>query len=518
MLDGIMIGLNTAVMPFNLLMVALGCFAGTFIGMLPGLGPVSAVALMIPITYGLDPSSGIILMAGVYYGAIFGGSTSSILINAPGCSSTVVTAFDGYPLAVQGKAGKALALAAWSSFTGGTVGAVILLFAAPALASVSMSFQSGDYFALMVLGLTAVAAFSGKGQILKSLLMAVLGLMVATVGTDVTSGTTRFTFGNLDLIDGVSFLLLAMATFALAEVVMTVLRGQHLQENEEMDMSALGSMHLTKEEVREVAPTVARSSLFGFLIGVLPGAGATIASFMAYGMERNLASVKEKLKFGQGSLRGLAAPESANNAASTGSFVPLLTLGIPGSGTTAIMLGALIAYGIQPGPRLFIDNPDVFWSVIISMYFGNLVLLVLNLPLIPYISRLLVIPNPILIPLILFFSITGVYLVSFNTFDIHMMVVITLIAMGLKLLDFPMAPMLLGYILGGLMENNLGRALMISDGSFSFLWERPLTLAITSVAVLVLLLPLFASLRGRWLAAKTATDNKTGADEVNSQA
>ncbi|WP_415897900.1 tripartite tricarboxylate transporter permease [Neptuniibacter sp. QD57_21] len=489
MLDGIITGLTTAVMPFNLLMVIVGCFAGTFIGMLPGLGPISAVALMIPITYGLDPSSGIILMAGVYYGAVFGGSTSSILINAPGCASTVVTSFDGYPLAQQKQAGKALALAAYSSFTGGTIGALVLLFAAPALASVSLSFQSSDYFALMILGLTAVAAFSGKGQVIKALIMTVLGLMIATVGTDVTSGTTRFTFGSVDLIDGISFLLLAMATFALTEVVMTVLKGQHNEKEAPMDMSQLGSMKLSKEEVKHVVPTVGRSSFFGFLIGILPGAGATIASFLAYGLERNLASAKEKLKFGKGALRGLAAPESANNAASTGSFVPLLTLGIPGSGTTAIMLGALIAYGIQPGPRLFLDNPDVFWSVIISMYFGNLVLLILNLPLIPYISRLLVIPRPILIPLILFFSITGVYLVSFNSFDIHMMAIITVIAIFLKLLEFPMAPMLLGFILGGLMENNLSRALTISDGSFAFLWERPLTLSIVITAIVILVLP-----------------------------
>ncbi|MBN3563719.1 tripartite tricarboxylate transporter permease [Aliamphritea spongicola] len=486
MLDGIFTGLSTALMPFNLLMVVVGCFAGTFIGMLPGLGPISAVALMIPITYGLDPSSGIILMAGVYYGAVFGGSTSSILINAPGCASTVVTSFDGYPLAQQQQAGKALALAAYSSFTGGTIGALALLFAAPALATVSLSFQSTDYFALMVLGLTAVAAFAGKGQVLKALIMAVFGLMIATVGTDLSSGAPRYTFGSVDLIDGVSFLLLAMATFALTEVVMTVLKGEHRDEEEQVDMSQLGSMKLSKEEVLHIAPTVGRSSVFGFLVGILPGAGATIASFLAYGLERNLASVKERLKFGKGALRGLAAPESANNAASTGSFVPLLTLGIPGSGTTAIMLGALIAYGIQPGPRLFIDNPDVFWSVIISMYFGNLVLLILNLPLIPYISRLLVIPRPILIPLILFFSITGVYLVSFNSFDIHMMAIITLIAIFLKLLSFPMAPMLLGFILGGLMETNLSRALIISDGSMAFLWERPLTLAIMIIAALML--------------------------------
>lgn len=497
MLDGIFIGLSTAIMPFNIMMVVVGCFAGTFIGMLPGLGPISAVALMIPITYGLDPSSGIILMAGVYYGAVFGGSTSSILINAPGCASTVVTAFDGYPLAQQKKAGKALALAAYSSFTGGTIGAIILLFAAPALASVSLSFQSSDYFALMILGLTAVAAFSGKGQVIKAMLMTVFGLMIATVGVDSISGAPRFTFGQIDLIDGVSFLLLAMATFALAEVVMTVLNGQHREKEPEMDIASLGSMKLSKEEVIEVAPTIARSSVFGFLVGVLPGAGATIASFLAYGLDRNLAPAKLKAQFGKGSLRGLAAPESANNAASTGSFVPLLTLGIPGSGTTAIMLGALIAYGIQPGPRLFIDNPDVFWSVIISMYFGNIVLLILNLPLIPYISRLLVIPRPILIPLILFFSITGVYLVSFNTFDIHMMVFITVVAIFLKLLDFPMAPMLLGFILGGIMEQNLSRSLTIYDGSLAFLWERPLTLTIMIIAIVVLMLPLLGILRQR---------------------
>ncbi|MDP5057558.1 MAG: tripartite tricarboxylate transporter permease [Marinomonas hwangdonensis] len=497
MLDGIFVGLGTAIMPFNIMMVVVGCFAGTFIGMLPGLGPISAVALMIPITYGLDPSSGIILMAGVYYGAVFGGSTSSILINAPGCSSTVVTSFDGYPIAQRGQAGKALALAAYCSFTGGTVGAIILLFAAPALATVSLSFQSGDYFALMVLGLTAVAAFSGKGQVIKAMMMTVFGLMIATVGADVMTGVPRFTFGNIDLIDGVSFLLLAMATFALTEVIMSVMKGQHLEKDPEINMAALGSMKLTKEEVKEVAPTVARSSIFGFIIGVLPGAGATIASFLAYGMERNFASAKEKLKFGKGSLRGLAAPETANNAASTGSFVPLLTLGIPGSGTTAIMLGALIAAGVQPGPRLFVDNPDVFWSVIISMYFGNLVLLILNLPLIPYISRLLAIPRQILIPLILFFSITGVYLVSFNTFDIQMMVFITVIALFLKMLDFPMAPMLLGYILGDIMEQNLSRSLVLSDGSLAFLWERPLTLTIMIIAILVLLLPLIGKVFGK---------------------
>ncbi len=495
MLDGILQGLSTAASPVNLLMVFVGCFAGTFIGMLPGLGPISAIALMIPITYGFDPATGMILMAGVYYGAIFGGSTSAILINAPGVAGTVATAFDGYPLAKQGHAGKALAIAAYSSFSGGTIAAIFLLFAAPALASVSLSFQSADYFALMVLGLTAVSAFAGKGKFLIAVLMTLFGLMLSTIGTDQTAGLQRFTFGSLDLIDGISFLLLAMATFALSEALMVVLKPEKIsQEAEEATKGKLGSMKVSKEEVKDLAPVVGRSSVLGFFIGVLPGAGATIASFLAYGMERSFASAKEKLKFGKGSLRGLAAPETANNAACSGSFVPLLTLGIPGSGTTAVMLGALISYGVQPGPRLFVEQPAVFWSVIISMYIGNIILLVLNQPLIPYIARLLALPKQILTPLILFFSLIGVYLVSFNTFDIHIMVIVAILAIVFRLINFPLAPMLLGFILGGMMEDNLRRALAISDGELSFLWERPITASILGITVIVLLAPLVQNL------------------------
>ena len=497
MLDGILQGLSTAFLPINLLLLFVGCFAGTFIGMLPGLGPVSAIALMIPITYGFDPSSGMILMAGVYYGAVFGGSTSAILINAPGVSGAVATAFDGYPMAQRGEAGKALALAAYASFSGGTIGAVFLFIFVPILAKVSLSFQSADYFALMVFGLTAIAAFSGKGQVLKAVLMALLGLMLATVGEDPT-GIQRFTAGIPDLYDGISFLLLSMATFAIAEALMVVLRsGPTTQEAgfSATTFQGLGSMKISKEEIKDVAPVVARSSVLGFFVGVLPGAGATIASFLAYGMERNLASAKEKLRFGKGSLRGLAAPETANNAASTGSFVPLLTLGIPGSATTAIMLGALLSYGVQPGPRLYIDHPAVFWSVIISMYLGNIILLILNLPLIPYISKLLDVPRQFLTPIILFLSLIGVYLVSFNTVDLFMMVIIGAIAVVFRVLDFPLAPLLLGFILGGMLEENLRRALLISDGSFEFLWQRSITATIIAITIATLLIPIVSSLR-----------------------
>ena len=496
MLDGILIGLETAFTPINLLMVLAGCFAGTFIGMLPGLGPVSAIALMIPVTYGLDPASGLILISGVYYGAVFGGSTSAILINAPGVSGAVATAFDGYPMAQNGNAGKALAVAAYSSFAGGTIGAILLLLCVPFLANVSLSFQSSEYFALMVFGCTAVAAFSGKGQVLKAVLMTLVGLMLATVGED-PSGAQRLTFGNAELSDGISFLLLSMATFALAEALSMVLKGESKSkdnESKEMTKVSFQSLKLSRDEVTEIAIPVGRSSFLGFLVGVLPGAGATIASFLGYGMERNLASEEQKKQFGKGSAIGLAAPETANNAASTGSFVPLLTLGIPGSATTAIMLGALLSYGVQPGPRLFIDNPAVFWSVIVSMYLGNIVLLILNLPLIPYIAKILQVPRQFLTPIILFLSLMGVYLVSFNSAELSIMLVIGVIALVFRILDYPLAPMLLGFILGGMLEDNLRRALLIWDGSYDFLWQRPITAIIMMVTVIVLLTPMFSEI------------------------
>jgi len=416
------------------------------------------------------------------------------LINAPGEAATVATALDGYPLARQGYPGKALAIAAYSSFAGGTIAVVMMMFFAPMLASVATSFQSADYFALMILGLTAVSAFAGRGGVLKALLMVVLGLMLATVGTDQTSGVQRFTFGSLELLDGIEFLLLAMATFALTEALMLVLKRDASSDSLNPKMIGFKSLKVTMKEFKFISPSVLRSAILGFFVGVLPGAGATLGSFMSYGMERNLASPEEQKKFGKGSLRGLAAPETGNNAASTGSFVPLLTLGIPGSGTTAVMLGALLAYGIEPGPRMFIERPDVFWGVIMSMYMGNVFLLILNLPLIPYFARLLAIPRNLMVPIILFFSLMGVYLVTFNDFDIMMMVFFCIAALALRLMNFPMAPLLLGFILGGLMEDNLRRSLMIYDESMSFMWERPITLTINCTTLFIITLPLTRSL------------------------
>ena len=499
MLDGILQGLSTAVMPMNIMMVIVGCFVGTFIGMLPGLGPISAIALMIPITYGLEPSSGLILMAGVYYGAVFGGSTSSILINAPGCSSTVVTAFDGYPMAQQGKAGKALTIAAVCSFAGGTIGAILLMIFAPMLSSVALLFHSAEYFALMVVGLSAIAAFAGTGQVAKAMVMTVLGLIMATVGEGSLFSLPRFTGGIMDLQTGFGFITLAMAMFALPEALFLVLKPKVAGSAD----GEIKDMRITKAEARAIAPVIGRQSLQGFFIGVLPGAGATIASFLGYAVERNLASKDEQAEFGKGSIKGLAAPETANNAACTGSFVPLLTLGIPGSGTTAILLGALIALNVSPGPRLMIDEPQIFWAVIMSMFIGNLVLLVLNLPLIPYIAKVLSIPRNFLIPFILFFTLMGAYIGQNNATELLILVGFGVCATALKFADYPLAPLLIGFILGGMLENNFARSMQLYDG-ISFIWERPMTLGLLIIAAILIVLPSYRARRARLRAAGVA--------------
>ncbi|MEC9229813.1 MAG: tripartite tricarboxylate transporter permease, partial [SAR324 cluster bacterium] len=377
MWDQMLLGIQTAFTLQNMLFAGLGCFIGTIIGMLPGLGPMSVVAIMIPVSIQIgDPSTTLILLAGVYYGAIFGGSTSSILINAPGEAAVVATSFDGYPMARKGQAGKALTIAAISSFSGGTIGAIFLMGFAPALASFAILFWSAEYFALMLVGLSAVAAFAGKGKVLKALMMTLLGLMLSTVGESSLFNAPRFTLGLLDLQSGIHFVTLAMGLFAVPEaffLALDVLRGKKGGSQEAREIS---NLRINFKEAKTIAPVIGRQSIQGFLIGVMPGAGATIASFLGYAVERNLAKPEERKEFGQGSIKGLSAPETANNAASTGSFVPLLTLGIPGSGTTAILLGALIALNLQPGPLLMQDRPEVFWSVIFSMYFGNIILLI----------------------------------------------------------------------------------------------------------------------------------------------
>ena len=488
MLEGILLGLQTALSFKMLLMVVGGCLIGTFIGMLPGLGPMSIIAIMIPVAISIgDPSAALILLAGVYYGAIFGGSTSSILINAPGVAGTVATSFDGYPMARAGKAGKALTIAAISSFAGGTIGALLLMGFAPALASVALLFHSAEYFALMVVGLSAIAAFAGNGQVTKALAMTVLGLMLATVGESALFNQPRFTYGFLNLQSGIGFITLAMAMFALPEAMYLMLDPSRSKSQEEQD-NEIKDLRITKEEAKKIAPVIGRQSVLGFLIGVLPGAGATIASFLGYAVERNLVSKEEQKEFGKGSVKGLSAPETANNAACSGSFVPLLTLGIPGSGTTAILLGALLALNVTPGPRLMVDQPAIFWSVIISMYIGNLVLLVLNLPLIPYIAKILTVPRTFLIPFILFFTLMGVYIGQNNAAELLILVGLGVMATVFRFAGYPLAPLLIGFILGPMMENNFSRSVQLFDG-VSFLWERPMTGGLLALAVLLVALP-----------------------------
>lgn len=496
MIEGLMIGLGAAFSLQNLLMVIAGCLIGTFIGMLPGLGPMSIIAIMIPVAITIgDPSAALILLAGVYYGAIFGGSTSSILLNAPGVAGTVATSFDGYPMARKGMAGKALTIAAISSFAGGTVGAVLLMVFAPMLSTVALLFHSAEYFALMVVGLSAIAAFAGTGNVAKAILMTVLGLIMATVGEGALFNMPRFTMGMMDLQSGFSFITLAMAMFALPEAIFLVLNPSRSVQSGE-DGGKITGLRISREEARKIAPVISRQSIQGFFIGVLPGAGATIASFLGYAVERNIATKEEQAEFGHGSIKGLAAPETANNAACTGSFVPLLTLGIPGSGTTAILLGALIALNVTPGPRLMIDNPQIFWAVIISMYIGNLVLLILNLPLIPYIAKVLAIPRNYLIPFILFFTLMGSYIGQNNSTELLFLVGMGVCATILKFADYPLAPLLIGFILGSMLEDNFSRSMQLYDG-ISFVLDRPMTLGLLVIAVLLVVIPSYRARRAR---------------------
>jgi putative tricarboxylic transport membrane protein len=495
MLEGILIGLEAAFSVKNLLMVVAGCLIGTFIGMLPGLGPMSIIAIMIPVAITLgDPAAALILLAGVYYGAIFGGSTSSILLNAPGVAGTVATSFDGYPMARKGQAGKALTIAAVSSFAGGTIGAILLMIFAPMLSSVALLFHSAEYFALMVVGLGAIAAFAGTGQVGKALMMTVLGLILATVGEGALYNMPRFTMGMMDLQSGISFITLAMAMFALPEAMFLVLNPLRGASGE--GGGKIENLRFSRAEGRAMLPVIGRQSVQGFFIGVLPGAGATIASFLGYAVERNLARGAEQEEFGHGSVKGLAAPETANNAACTGSFVPLLTLGIPGSGTTAILLGALIALNVTPGPRLMTDTPEIFWAVIISMFIGNLVLLILNLPLIPYIAKILAIPREYLIPFILFFTLMGAYIGQNNATELLILIGLGVLATILRFADYPLAPLLIGFILGTMLENNFARSMQLYGG-LDFVWERPMTLALLALAALLVLLPSYRARRAR---------------------
>jgi len=479
-------GFAVALQPMNLFWCFIGVFLGTVIGVLPGLGPAATIAMLLPLTFNMPPTSAVIMLAGIYYGAKYGGSTTAILLNVPGESASVVTCLDGYQMARKGRGGAALGIAAISSFVAGTVGVVGLMLLAPPLAKFALTFSSPEYFALMSLGLAMVVLLAGSSMI-KALLAMLVGLWIAGMGIDLFSDASRFTFGTTHLLDGIDFVVVAIGVFALGEVLGN------------MEKRGQGTLLPVPKGLRNLLPTMAElkacrfafvnGSVIGFIIGVLPGAGSTIASFISYGIEKAVSKHPEK--FGTGVPEGVAAPEGANNSETGGAMVPLLTLGIPGSGTTAILLAAFILWGLRPGPLMIQDNPELFWGLVASMYVGNVMLLVLNLPLIPLFAQILKIREYLLYPIIFGISLVGVYTVSNSLFDCALLAVFGLLGYVMRRLDYPSAPLILGLVLGDLMERALRQSLMMSGGEMSILVSRPISAVMLFLAVALLCLPLF---------------------------
>ncbi|HEX7125117.1 MAG TPA: tripartite tricarboxylate transporter permease [Thermodesulfobacteriota bacterium] len=474
-------GFSVVLTPTNLLFCLLGVLLGQAIGALPGIGPSAGIAILMPLTFGGDPIAATIMFAGIYYGAQYGGTITSVLVSVPGESSTVMTSLDGYQMARKGRAGAALGMAAIGSFVAGTLGTVGLMLAAPALAQAALLFGPPEYFALVVMGLAALAIVSGS--VLKGLLTGVAGLLLATIGIDPQVGSTRFTFGQVWLLDGIEFLVLAVAMFGVGEVLASV-----SQEIPAPITTSIRNVWPTREDFRACRLPILRGSLIGYLVGVLPGAGATIASFVTYAVERKLSRHPER--FGTGTIEAVAAPEAANNGASAGAMVPMFALGIPGSGTTAVMLGALIMFGLRPGPQLFQQHPDFVWGIIASMYIGNVLLLILNLPLAPIFAVLLRVPYAILYPVILAFCIVGVYSQSNSLDDLWLMAGFGLLGFFMKRYDFPAAPMILGLVLEPLFENALRQSLTLSHGSVAIFLTRPISAVLLAATALVVLTPL----------------------------
>ncbi len=483
LLDNIGLGLSSAVTLQNLLYVFIGCLLGTLIGVLPGLGPLATIAMLLPFTYGLEPLSALIMLAGIYYGSQYGGSTTAILVNLPGETSSVVTVLDGYQMARQGRAGVAIATAALGSFFAGTVGTFILAaFAAP-LTNLAISFGPAEYFSLMVVGLVG-AVFLASGSIVKSLGMVVLGVILGLVGTDAYSGETRFTFGMTHLWDGIEFVVVAVGIFAFGEVVASL----EAKENREDIGAKISRLLPSTQDFKRMFPAILRGTGIGSVVGALPGAGLSIASFLAYSLEKRVSRTPER--FGKGAIEGVAAPESANNAAAQTAFIPTLTLGIPGSATMALMLGAMTIHNIQPGPQVMKSNPTLFWGLIASMWIGNLMLVILNLPLVGLWVRLLKIPYRILYPAILVFCCIGVYSVRNSVADIYFAALFGGFGYVFRKFECEPAPMMLGLVLGPMLEQNFRRALVLSRGEFSIFVTEPISLGLLLLAIV--LISLFA--------------------------
>ncbi len=488
LLNHLSIGFSVALDPINLFYCFLGVFIGTLIGVLPGIGPVGAMSLLLPTTFKSTPEAAIIMLAGIYYGAMYGGSTTSILVNIPGEAASVVTCLDGYQMARKGRAGPALGIAAFGSFIAGTLSVLGLMLMAPPLSRIAIQFGPPEYFTLMVLGLT-ILIYLAHGSMPKALIMAAFGIVLGLIGLDSINARPRFTFDRMELIDGVGLVPIVMGLFGISEVLLNI---EQVIRRDIFETKIRGLLPSAKDWRDSLAP-MTRGSLLGFFLGILPGGGAVISSFISYAVEKRVSRHPEK--FGQGAIEGVAGPEAANNAATGGAFIPLLTLGIPPNVIMAMLLGAFMIHGVTPGPLMMKQNPGLFWGVISSMYVGNFMLLVLNLPLIGMWVQVLKVPYKILFPLILLFCLIGVYSVSNAVFDIYVMIVFGIVGYLMKKFGYEGAPLVLAFVLGPLMENNLRKSLIMSQGDFSIFFTRPLAAASLIVALFLLASPLLPYLK-----------------------
>jgi putative tricarboxylic transport membrane protein len=492
-------GFGVALAPENIMFAVIGAFVGTLIGALPGLGPANGVAILIPLAFSLalPADTAMILLTSVYAGAMYGGRISSILLNIPGDEPAMMTCLDGYPMAQKGKAAEALAISALASFGGGLLGTIGLILLAPVLAKFALSFGPAEYFALFMMAFATLGGITGKNPI-KTLVAAILGLMISTVGMDMSTGIQRYTFGILKLFEGIDFILAIVGLFAITELLLFV--EHHLDGLREQ--IKVGKLKLKFKEIVALIPTTLRGGTLGFIAGVLPGAGASLGSFIAYTLEKQV--LGKKGDFGNGDPRGIAAPEAGNNGASSGALVPMLTLGVPGSGTTAVLLAMLISLNVTPGPLMFTQNADIVWGVIAALLIGNFVLLVMNIPMIGIFVRLLSIPTHYLLPIVTMIAFVGIYSISHSTFDLKFMVVFGIAGYIFRKLEVPIVPIILGLLLGPEVEKNLSHALVISDGSWAVLWGSPLAIGLWTMSISGLMLPYLIGplLRKRFQKAK----------------
>jgi len=490
MFHNLVLGFTVAISPFNLLYCLIGVLLGTLIGVLPGIGPVATIAMLLPITFNLSPVAALIMLAGIYYGAQYGGSTTAILVNIPGEASSVVTCLDGYQMARQGRAGPALAIAAIGSFFAGCCSTLIVAVAAPPLAEVALKFGPSEYFSLMVFGLIAATVLA-HGSLIKAIAMVVWGLLFGLVGTDVNSGVLRYTFDIPELSDGIGFVIVAMGMFGTAEIIANL----EMKDKREIFATKITHLYPTKQDIKEAWAAVLRGTALGSALGILPGGGALLASFGAYSLEKKVSKHPEK--FGKGAIQGVAGPESANNAGAQTSFIPMLTLGIPSNAVMALMIGALMIQGIAPGPQVMSEKPDLFWGLIASMWIGNLMLVVLNLPMIGMWVKLLTVPYRFLYPSILVFMAIGVFSLSNNAFDVLTMAVFGVVGYICAKLECEPAPMILGFILGPLMEENLRRAMLLSRGDpFVFISpSKPISLGFLVASAILLVMVALPAIR-----------------------